>query len=496
MVKKLQTPLMVALSIVILIGQSGCIPSTTPQNIVITEDVIYISGEVVRMTGRVVETDGNVDDHGFYISNNVEFSAPITITLGPKENGLGRFIGEYDMLDINTDYFFRSYANIGGIEVVGQIEEFKSLKPRIDSFVPDNGIEGSLVTITGINFTKGLRVSMDGVDAEILSITNETSIQIKVPPLVDKSSVELSVTVQDTSMVFSNNFNYHFGRWQLETTFFNNLQLYQTMWLNVGDEFIFGLGAEDNLDLNLNIWSLDLINLTWTELIYPGSAARYPFNSNGFWGTGAESKEFSSTQFSPFFWQYSMGSFVMKPFLSFRLFKSVGLHLNGDLFVFGGQIINFSQSNTVYRYKELNSSWEVVTEAPIGITSEYPYFTYNDEAYFLQPDGSIWRYSPVSGQWDIVSYFPDLVREFGAAVTMNGKAYIGLFQNTTGIWEWDMATNIWTEKIALPGGSRDVNTGYFNYGSKLYFFRSKPDGGIFDPDPRMELWSLNPTALK
>jgi IPT/TIG domain len=480
-----------------LINLTGCIPETALENIVVTEDVIYVSGERVRFTGRLIEANGNVDEHGFYIAKDENFTAPITILLGPKTNGLGRFIGEYDLLEINTTYYFRSFANINGNEVTGQIKEFASLKPRIEYFSPKDGVEDNILTITGTNFTHDTRVLIGGIEADIIAIKNETSIEAKVPAIGDTSEVTVTVEVQDTTMVFASPFTYHFGRWQLETTFFNNLQLYETMWLKDGNNFVFGLGDEDNFDLNLDVWSLDLTTYTWTDLNFPGtSGSRSPFYAGNYWGAGAESERFSMTQLSPFFWQYSSGNFVLKPFLTFRLYKSVGLELNGDLYVFGGLLFDFSASNMVYRYQELTSSWETIGEAPIDIISDYPYFATNSEAYFLQPDGSIWRFNTVSGEWGQASSFPDVVGELGMAVTMNNKAYIGLFSNGTRVWEWDINNNLWVEKSAFPGSFRDVNNAFFSHNNKLFFFRAKAGGGKFEPNPLMELWSLDPAQLK
>ncbi len=449
MIRRFYKPITLVIALIWLVGQTGCIPQKTLQNIVLTEDVIYISGEIVRITGRVLETDGNVDEHGFHIAKDPEFSSPIIISLGPKTDGLGRFIGEYELLNIDSKYYFRSFANINGTEVTGQIKEFKSLNPGLESFSPRDGIEGSIITIKGINLTRDSRVLIDGKEVIVLSVIDETAIRVNMPPIGDKAEVSLSVIVQDTSMVFPDLFAYHFGHWELETTFFSNLQLYEIMWQKEGNEFIFGLGAEDNFDLNLNIWSLDLTTYAWTDLNFPSSsAARSPFNSSGYWGAGLESRAFSSNELSPYFWHYSSGTFTIQPFLPFRVYKSVALTLNGDLYVFGRELIDFSPTKSTHRFQELTNSWESIPDTPIEITSDYPYFSYNNEAYFVQPDGRIWRFRTVSGQWDQVGQYPDDIRELGVAVVLNDKAYIGLFDRATQLWEWDISNNIWLEKAA------------------------------------------------
>ena len=480
-------------------GQIACIPQDDPQNIVLTEDVLYLSGERVSLTGRVFETVGKVDDHGFYLDKDPNFSAPIVISLGPKEDGLGRFIGDYTSLEINTIYYFKSYVNVGGAEATGQNKEFTTLNSRIDSFYPIDGVQGTILTIRGTNFTQDTRVFFEGVEVDVVSSGDETTIQVNVPPIIDTSEVAISVNVQDTTMTFTDKFNYHFGKWELETVFPDNTQLYECMFFRDGDQFIFGMGADSRVLLNLNVWSLDLTNYTWTDLNFTGSigGSRYPFTSKGYWGAGAEIVRPAGLNIhTPYFWYYSFGNFILKPFLTFRLYKSIGLHLNGDLYVFGGEFFDHSPNRDMHLFSTGTDSWSEIGSTPVDLSSDYPYFIYNNEAYFVLVNGDIIKFNPQTSVWSQVGVFPDEVLEGGAAIIINDKVYIGLFTNSLKIFEWDISTNIWTEKINLPGNVRDSNTGFFEYNNKAYFFRSKYNGGQFEANPHMELWSLNPTQLK
>ena len=487
------------MSLTWIIGLIGCTTESEIQNIVLTEDVLYLSGERVRITGRVFEINGTVDDHGFYISKDPDFSSPIVISLGAKENGLGRFIGEYELLEINTVYHFRSYANVGGIEITGQSKEFTTLKSRIDSFSPETGVHGTIVTIKGTNFTQDTRVFVGVTEVDVTSTSDETTIQIQIPSIGDVSSVAISVNVQDTTMVFADNFQYHFGHWEMESIFPDNLQLYECMFFIDGDQFIFGMGADERVQLNLNVWSYDLISQTWSDLNFPGSegGSRFPFTSNGYWGAGAEIVRPAGLNIhTPYFWHYSFGAFQLKPFLTFRIYKSIGLHLNGDLYVFGGEFFDHAPNRTIHLFTTGTDSWSTIAEAPFNLSSDYPYFVHNNEAYFLLPNNDVWKFSPLTGDWNQVGTHPDIVMAGGAAVNINGKVYMGMFTDNLKIFEWDIAANIWAEKINLPGNVRDSNTGFFAYNNKAYFFRSKFNGGQFETDPHMELWSLNPSQLK
>lgn len=478
----------------------SCTDNNDLDNIIVTEDVLYISGDVVMLTGRVIEVNGTIDDHGFQIDDTEDFSSPIVVSLGEKIDGLGRYIGEYDALSINTGYYYRSYMNVGGEETTGQIKEFSSLKPSLDSFYPHDGVEGNSLLIYGTNFTQDTKVSIGEKNAEIQSIENESTIVVKIPSLGNSFSVPVTVIVQDTSMTFRKSFQYHYGRWKLESTFFDNTQIYDAMWLKNGDEFIFGLGAPDRFSINNKIWRLDLTDYSWSELNFPGadsSPARLPFHAGQVWGSGDTNFEFGRFELSSYFWKYDNGTFELRTFLPFMLAGSVAYYLNGELYVFGGQLWNYDYNNYILKYDEVNDSWSLVHSSPIEISYDYPSFAYNSEAYFLQPDGNIWKFSPADNTWSVVTYFNETIEGGGVAVVLDDKVYLGLFESGRQIWEWDITNDVWTQKSSFTGsGIRDENVAYFAHNNKLFFFRAKYDGGAFEQDPRMELWSLDPNELK
>lgn len=469
-------------------------------NIVATEDVLYVSGDVVRLTGRVIETNGPVDDHGFQISENTDFTSPEIVSLGGKVDGLGRFIGEYHTLKVGTDYFYRSYMIINGEQSVGKIKEFKTHKPSITEFYPIDGVENNTLHIYGYNFTQDSRVIFGGAEITEVTVKSESEITIVVPPITDSYAAEVHVVIQDTTMVFNNPFYYHYGRWALETTFFDNTQIYEAAWIKDGDNFVFGLGAPDRFNLNDKFWKLDMLTYTWTELNFPGagnSTTRLPFTSGPYWGTGDTNFDFGPNQLSNQFWKYENGNFLQMANLPFRLVESVGLHVNNELYVFGGQLEDYLKNKGIFKYDSLNDSWDLYDVAPIEILGSYPAFSYNGKAYFMQPDGTIWQYDPTLYEWNIVSYFVDVVKEGGVGVVLNDKAYIGLFEAGRQIWEWDIANNSWKQKSIFTGtGVRDITMAAFEYNNKIFFFRSKYEGGAYDPDPHMELWSFDPEQLK
>lgn len=472
----------------------------TLNNVVVTEDVLYISGDVVRLTGRVVETNGSVADHGFQIDDNPEFASPDIVSLGTKEDGLGRFIGEYEDLSISTNYYFRSFINVNGEESVGQTNEFQTLIPGIDSFHPPDGGEGISVFIQGTNFTKNTKVMFGDREVPIVSIEEESLITVRVPPIDDEISVPIKVIIEDTTMTFPTLFNYHFGKWQLENEFFDNTQVYETAWLKDGTDFIVGLGAPDGFTMNNKFWKLDLTNYSWAELTYPGAdfaLARQPFNAGLFWGSGDATYDVNFNEPSDYFWKYNNGIFEQQTSLPFQVIGGVAQYIDNKLYVFGGLQNSLSINLVVFSYDEGLDSWDIASVAPVEITNEYPSFSYDGKAYFLQPDGAMWEFDPSVDSWEVVSQFVSEVKKGGMAAVIGNKAYVGLFATSRQVWEWEIPTNTWIQKSIFNGtGVRDINQAAFAHDNKIFFFRSKFDGGVFEPDPRMELWSLDPNELK
>ena len=501
---------------VLIFGQllllAGCLPQEIREDFVLTEDVIYISGDKVRLTGRVVVANGDITDHGFYLSENEDFTSPTTISLGAKENGLGRFIADYSGLKIGTQYYYKSYAIIGGKEITGKTEQFASLQPAIKYFTPAFGDGGTKVTIVGNNFTEGTQVFFGDTEASIESLNDESVIVAIAPPLGANPDVTIRVVVQDTSMTFADIYQYPYGVWQLETTFIDNTQLYETAFLRINNEFVFGLGKEyGSFDLNLKMWSLDLTNYSWTQLNFPGfQGTTSPFVTATYWGAGKEETTFSGSSFSPYFWQYQGNdTFELLPFLPFRLYKATAHETNDYIYIIGGLLPggNDNYNPIVYRYDKSSKSWIVsgsfTPESTMPISSDLPYFTYNNNAYFVMPivgqqgGYEIWQYDLETNDFNFFNELPfSGTLDGGIAIVKNDKVYIGLFTNYIDLYELDLLTGSWTVKKGFAGSSKDVNIGYFTYNDKIFVMRSKYQGGRFDPDPKMELWSFDPDKIK
>jgi N-acetylneuraminic acid mutarotase len=108
--------------------------------------------------------------------------------------------------------------------------------------------------------------------------------------------------------------------------------------------------------------------------------------------------------------------------------------------------------------------------------------------------------APRAGAWIKLAPFPEPAQEIGGTV-MNGKLYIfgGLpaGQNSTPkgiVWEYDTATNQWTQKKRMPYPAHHVAV--TSYRGKIYIFGggTQPEPGGPNWVPTNKAWEYDPVA--
>ena len=126
-------------------------------NVVLTEEVIYVSSETVRLGGRIVAISGDISDHGFEIADNDQMKGPIRLPLGTKVS-LGFFTTTYDQLNSNTQYYVRAFAESAGSIVYGDIQIISTQQPSVVDYSPKIASPGNTVTITANSTTSDVEV--------------------------------------------------------------------------------------------------------------------------------------------------------------------------------------------------------------------------------------------------------------------------------------------------------------------------------------------------
>src|ERR1035437_1062255 len=88
--------------------------------------------------------------------------------------------------------------------------------------------------------------------------------------------------------------------------------------------------------------------------------------------------------------------------------------------------------------------------------------------------------------------------EYGAVgFSIGTKGYIVCGGNNTTVWEWDQATNVWTQKISYPSVSETYKAMGFSIGTKGYygtgndaFAFNENSNGFEEFDPAANTWTV------
>ncbi|HEY4787113.1 MAG TPA: choice-of-anchor tandem repeat GloVer-containing protein, partial [Bacteroidales bacterium] len=103
-----------------------------------------------------------------------------------------------------------------------------------------------------------------------------------------------------------------------------------------------------------------------------------------------------------------------------------------------------------------------------------------------------WEYDQATDTWTQKADFPGDGRSGAGSFLIANKIYVGLGYNISGnladFWEYDIATNVWTKKADFPGGARSSGI-CFTIGNKGYF-----GGGTIPYNSFQDLWEYDPVT--
>lgn len=157
-------------------------------------------------------------------------------------------------------------------------------------------------------------------------------------------------------------------------------------------------------------------------------------------------------------------------------------------------------------YDPATDAWHTAATVPgggsyaAGAVLNNVFYAIGGEAYQWNVRSSVYGYDTQTDQWSTKASYPEQV--FGhAAAALNGKIYSLGGQNgwlpdqlsSNTVYEYDPATDRWTQKAALPFAVR--NTPAQIHGGKLYVFGGVGANGQPQPqvqiyDPVLNQWSL------
>lgn len=451
----------------------------------VTEDILYLSGERIRLSGRVITTSEiNASDHGFYISQDQNFSNPIIISLGNRERP-GRFIGETTGLQVGQGYFVKSFLSLQEEILFGNILEIETLQPRILDFSPKGGFTGSIVEIVGLNLTEDTRVFFGEQEGEVISNDFESNLRVRVPAITTDSRVTVRVVSQNVENLFETQFEYVVGKYSRVNVVHPTIRILEGVSFQEGNTFYVGFGTDNNAAMNNSMWRYTVGDANW-EAIDPGQTPlRRAFFSENFYGGG-------SSSFLPIvpgndFVKLENGNFVKLNDLPFQILNASSFEIGNSLYVVGGDT---REDNTFYTYSMGSNSWSVLPNAPYNIRINTTNFTYNNKQYFILPESKKFvSYTPATDTWTEEGVFPGEIGPGGAiGVVIGERAYVGMGVRSNEMWEYNFSTSEWLRKNDFIGRAQGTNAGVYTHNGLIYIVRVSET--LF-PDP-MELWIFDP----
>jgi hypothetical protein len=474
----------------LLILVFGVFSSCEEENIVppslITEEVIYLSGERARLLGRIITTQNvNATDHGFYLSENESFNQPLIISLGERINP-GRFIGETEGLNINRRYYAKSFINVDGEIQFGNVLQLTTLSPEIQSFSPNNGPVGTIITLTGKNFTSDTRVLIGGRPAEIQRIEFESRIVARIPAAGTVPRENVTIISQGKEMVFFEQFEYTTGAFLKLPNPPTEIRLNENIFFQDSNNFYIGLGANASQSLSSKIWRYNLGSEQWAEVPFAGNPLWLAFSTNNYFGGGGSAISFTPYVPSRDFWRIQNGNFEKLPDLPFVFIEPVSFETNENLYVVGGLL-----GNNNYKYSKSSGTWESITPSPFTVNKSNIHFVYNQKLYVTNPtDKQIYLFDPVTDKWSFFSVYPgDLVSGSGFGISIGDRVYLGLNNRSIQVWELNMLTLNWVKKNDFTGTPAARNIGVYSNDDLIYLIRRLDSAGI------LEFWKFDPNGL-
>lgn len=479
-------------SLIILLILNSCKEDFDDELAVLSERVLLTGSDKIRFSGRIISIlEVDLDDHGFEVSVDEQFSSVQAVSLGEKKAN-AEFIGEVTGLSAGVNYWWRSYIVVAGVTLYGETRPVTTQETSLLDFQAKIGRAGIIVTLTGRNFPEELSVSFGDEEAVIVK-QSDYFIEVRVPPIASNYLVPLKVETADATLTYAQPFEYVIGKWEALSDFPQVGKAPGAVTLLSGTEVVFGLGSI-NSSLNSTVWISDLNTFNWSAFTYPGPAVRDAFHSGKYFGGGL-------IDFPPFpganivlsdkLWSYENGTFTEEATTPFQLYQAVAFDTGTELYVLGGRLANNAPNEEIYKYSIADKSWTYVSDLPFSVYSSQASFYHDGIIYILDAFSDLYRFQISTKTWEYVSTFPENETEVTESVVLGNKAYIGLAGGRRTMYEFDLSSYTWKAKENVPV-SRNIDSysAWANDG-KLYFLLNTQLQG----NNQIDLWEFNPETF-
>ena len=264
------------------------------------------------------------------------------------------------------------------------------------------------------------------------------------------------------------------GNWSRSSDFDGNARS-EAVGFVIGNFAYISTGTTDR-DRFKDLWEYSISRQYWSQKAdLPGvarsSAVGFAINTKGYLGTG-----YDGTNNLNDFWEYdpSANTWTQKAnFAGTARYDAVGFSVGTKGYISCGFDGNYLKD--LWQYDPSTNQW--TQKASIGGTkrSQAQVFVYNNDAYIVSGNNNgstlndVWMYDPSTDNWtekrkitDVSTdnyddKYTSIARFNGVAFVMGSHAYLTCGESpsiTTTTWEYDPATDLWTQKTGFEGSAR------------------------------------------
>jgi N-acetylneuraminic acid mutarotase len=275
----------------------------------------------------------------------------------------------------------------------------------------------------------------------------------------------------------------------------------------IDSKFYIGTGYDGD-DPLADFWQYDPETDSWTQLPdFPGAARNgavgLTINGKGYIGTGFDGEDALKD-----FYEYDPSTKTWAQIADFpgdARYGAAAFTIDGKGYVGTGREDLYYKD--FYAYSPASKTWEPINSLRGDKRYGAATFVIDGTAYLISGynnatyKNDIWAYDPETDYWTemrhISNYsdekydndYTSIVRFKASTFVINGKGYLACGYsgtNVSTVWEYDPQMDLWEERTAFEGASRNGAVG-FSAGSKGYVVTGNSSG-----DYLYDLWCFDP----
>ena len=409
-------------------------------------------GETIKLTGDYFATEPGI--------NAVKFGNTPAYIVSESKTQLEVMVPETETRESTiTVTSYGSSVSIDG---------FAIKSPVVTDFSPHRGTPGSVLTITGNDWTwSHVKVFLGDVQLQIESV-DETNIYTRVPWDLASHEATVKVTFYDEEYVLGQTFK---SPWIVLPSFPEYLSGTNVFVHNNTAYLTMAGYPQPN-----QVWKFD--NYQWSRLNdFPGSATgglfSFTVGAKGYLGGGT----ITATDVVRELWEYDFANdaWSRKSDIPHQNNTAAGFAVSTNGYAFDADYIN---PPTLRMYNPATDTWSIKSVgAAASVTGQAVHFVIGNSAYLIDKWGgqSFVKYTPSANQWTGIS-FPDY---FNFSFAIGSSGYAG---NRYSLHKFNPATNSWSPEVS-PTFSGDTNIAFSLNGKGYVISGAYSYNVVYEFDP-------------